>query len=233
MNDGTMKVRAMSGAAWGGDYSENAGVDFGEARLSQTEEEWHPGSPVYGTEECGRVEADAAEAEGEGMPTWAAVRKSRAACWASHVEGRRASGEGRTAYCRRHGLNPAGLYHWERKLGLAAGSGRRLTRPGGCGEGSGPRAGCFPDGADGRGQGGGSGLPCGGVGEGKAAWPFPWPPGAGPASREGVRFLPLGLLPAPPCDAGLTVWVGPVRVEVRSGFDVELLRRVVRALGVS
>lgn len=56
--------------------------------------------------------------------------------------------------------------------------------------------------------------------------------GGGIAGRGGRRFLPLGLLPMASGGGGVTLWVGPARVDVTAGFDAELLRQVVRALGV-
>lgn len=174
-----------------------------------------------GLDDQGQRLENAADLDG-GMPSWGEWRRSRAAWWQGHVEARRASGESRTAYCRRQGLNPGGLYHWERKLGTASEDGRRETRPAVPGRRSGLG---HPDGPDrGKDPGGGDGP--------RLEWPFFSPAGEAPGIDGGVRFLPLGMLPMASGGGGLTVWVGPVRVELTAGFDVELLRRVVRALGV-
>lgn len=154
-----------------------------------------------GVDDQGQRQENSADSDG-GMPSWGEWRRSRAAWWRGHVEARRASGESRTAYCRRQGLNPAGLYHWERKLDPATGGGRGVTRS------------ASPDGGN---------VP-------GAAWPTFSLMGETSAADGGVRFLPMGMLPMALGGGGLTLWVGPARIEVADGFDGELLRRVVQAL---
>jgi hypothetical protein len=193
-----------------------------------------------------RVESGAAPVDE--MPSWAEWRRSRAAWWREHVEARRVSGESRTDYCRRHGLNPGGLYHWERKLGPLTGEARgaarsasspsvsvagggwsavpSIDRPAGHAKGSNPGDGWPAVPPIGR----AAGPVRGNVPDGD----WPTGPSNGEASaNSGVRFLPLGLLAVGPASGGLQLWVGKARIEVERGFDGELLREVVLALGRS
>lgn len=55
--------------------------------------------------------------------------------------------------------------------------------------------------------------------------------GTGPKKRErGIRMARVVRV-APPSDATIVVAVGAARVSVRAGFDPDLLRQVVLALG--
>jgi hypothetical protein len=138
------------------------------------------------------------------LPSLAEWRQRRAAWWRGHVEARRASGESRTAYCRRNDLNPGGLYHWEHKLSGGVDSRRR--------EPAQPANSLRDQDAPGE-------------------WrPFPPVGDSTTGAAGGVRFLPLGLLAAGRPDSGLSLFVGGARIEVGASFDPELLRRVVRAL---